>query len=153
MSIPKKNLSKRFLFSKLLCFLFQKAQIGFNLIFSPNQLLLLFFKNFNLRKVKFLSNVFYQKKNEYEKNPLLKRVYSFYFSKSLVDSIKHLFCKDVILFIFGMTGFEPATPGTQSRCATKLRYIPFFCFFTLCYDIPTLKSNQPCIFDYKNKMI
>ena len=23
-----------------------------------------------------------------------------------------------------MTGFEPATPCSQSRCATKLRYIP-----------------------------
>lgn len=24
----------------------------------------------------------------------------------------------------GMTGFEPATPCSRSRCATKLRYIP-----------------------------
>ena len=24
----------------------------------------------------------------------------------------------------GMTGFEPATPCSQGRCATKLRYIP-----------------------------
>ena len=26
----------------------------------------------------------------------------------------------------GMTGFEPATLCSQSRCATKLRYIPSF---------------------------
>ena len=32
------------------------------------------------------------------------------------------------LFI-GMTGFEPATPCSQSICATKLRYIPFFFLF------------------------
>ena len=24
----------------------------------------------------------------------------------------------------GMTGFEPATPSSQAKCATKLRYIP-----------------------------
>ena len=27
----------------------------------------------------------------------------------------------------GMTGFEPATPSSLTKCATKLRYIPF-CF-------------------------
>lgn len=26
--------------------------------------------------------------------------------------------------IVGMAGFEPATPWSQTRCATKLRYIP-----------------------------
>ena len=26
--------------------------------------------------------------------------------------------------LIGMTGFEPATPASQMRCATKLRYIP-----------------------------
>ena len=31
--------------------------------------------------------------------------------------------------IVGMAGFEPATPCSQSRCATKLRYIP--CCFVL----------------------
>ncbi len=31
----------------------------------------------------------------------------------------------------GMTGFEPATPSSQARCATKLRYIPIFNFQTL----------------------
>lgn len=24
----------------------------------------------------------------------------------------------------GLAGFEPTTPGTQSQCATKLRYSP-----------------------------
>ena len=28
------------------------------------------------------------------------------------------------LITIGMTGFEPATPCSQGRCATKLRYIP-----------------------------
>ncbi len=27
----------------------------------------------------------------------------------------------------GTTGFEPATPCSQSRCATKLRYVPIYC--------------------------
>jgi hypothetical protein len=26
----------------------------------------------------------------------------------------------------GETGFEPATPWTQTKCATKLRYSPIF---------------------------
>ena len=29
-----------------------------------------------------------------------------------------------IIILVGMTGFEPATSCSQSRCATKLRYIP-----------------------------
>jgi hypothetical protein len=28
--------------------------------------------------------------------------------------------------LVGMTGFEPATPWSQTRCATGLRYIPIF---------------------------
>ena len=35
-----------------------------------------------------------------------------------------------------MTGFEPATPATRTRCATKLRYIPINCFY-LC-SAPTV---------------
>ena len=31
----------------------------------------------------------------------------------------------------GMTGFEPATPSSQARCATKLRYIPMRFVFKL----------------------
>ena len=27
-------------------------------------------------------------------------------------------------FMVGMTGFEPATPSSLTKCATKLRYIP-----------------------------
>jgi|AntAceMinimDraft_11_1070367.scaffolds.fasta_scaffold00186_41 hypothetical protein len=30
------------------------------------------------------------------------------------------------LLLIGMTGFEPATPCSQGRCATKLRYIPSY---------------------------
>lgn len=29
----------------------------------------------------------------------------------------------------GMTGFEPATPSSRTKCATKLRYIPLMGFF------------------------
>ena len=29
----------------------------------------------------------------------------------------------------GMTGFEPATPSSRTKCATKLRYIPILYFF------------------------
>lgn len=27
-------------------------------------------------------------------------------------------------YMVGMTGFEPATPSSLTKCATKLRYIP-----------------------------
>ena len=30
-----------------------------------------------------------------------------------------------LLFMVGMTGFEPATPWSQTKCTTKLCYIPF----------------------------
>ena len=32
-------------------------------------------------------------------------------------------CKSLILLV-GATGFEPATPCAQGRCATRLRYAP-----------------------------
>ena len=32
--------------------------------------------------------------------------------------------KPIFRIKIGMTGFEPATPSSQARCATKLRYIP-----------------------------
>ena len=31
---------------------------------------------------------------------------------------------DPEVFMVGMTGFEPATPSSLTKCATKLRYIP-----------------------------
>ncbi len=31
----------------------------------------------------------------------------------------------------GETGFEPATPCTQNKCATKLRYSPTLLFFEI----------------------
>jgi hypothetical protein len=38
----------------------------------------------------------------------------------------------VLLYIspqpIGMIGFEPTTPSSRTRCATKLRYIPVFSF-------------------------
>ena len=41
-----------------------------------------------------------------------------------------------------MTGFEPATPATRTRCATKLRYIPIISYyhktFVLCGSFPLL---------------
>ena len=39
------------------------------------------------------------------------------------NKIKESFNKK-LSFMVGMTGFEPATPSSQARCATKLRYIP-----------------------------
>lgn len=30
-------------------------------------------------------------------------------------------CRRIVV---GMAGFEPATPSSRTRCATKLRYIP-----------------------------
>ena len=35
----------------------------------------------------------------------------------------------------GMTGFEPATPSSRTRCATKLRYIPNLVNISLGYHI------------------
>ncbi len=35
----------------------------------------------------------------------------------------------------GMTGFEPATPSSQARCATKLRHIPVNTFYDKTYFI------------------
>ena len=32
--------------------------------------------------------------------------------------------------LVGATGFEPATPCAQGRCATRLRYAPMF-FYTM----------------------
>ena len=37
----------------------------------------------------------------------------------------------------GMTGFEPATPSSRTKCATKLRYIPIFLIIT-----PTNKKTK-----------
>ena len=36
------------------------------------------------------------------------------------------YCNQPLLFVFlvGATGFEPATPCSQSRCATRLRHAP-----------------------------
>ena len=63
------------------------------------------------------------KNKKFEKLTMLK-FFSFFF--------KHL-------LFFGMTGFEPATPCSQSICATKLRYIPFLIFvsffFTAFYTL------------------
>ncbi len=30
----------------------------------------------------------------------------------------------IVIFMVGMEGFEPPTPWSQAKCATKLRYIP-----------------------------
>jgi len=31
----------------------------------------------------------------------------------------------LLTFMVGKTGFEPATPWSQTKCATGLRYFPF----------------------------
>lgn len=33
----------------------------------------------------------------------------------------------------GLTGFEPATPCTPCRCATRLRYNPFWHFMSILF--------------------
>ncbi len=36
-----------------------------------------------------------------------------------------------IFILVGKTGFEPATPWSQTKCATGLRYFPFLLQFAL----------------------
>ena len=43
--------------------------------------------------------------------------------------------------IVGMAGFEPATPWSQTRCATKLRYIPCCC--VLYWQVCSSGSRSP----------
>ena len=38
---------------------------------------------------------------------------------------------EVIFTVVGKTGFEPATPWSQTKCATGLRYFPFLLQFAL----------------------
>ena len=42
----------------------------------------------------------------------------------------------------GAAGFEPATPWSQARCATKLRYAPFC---QHCYYSKSVDLRQPLI--------
>jgi hypothetical protein len=45
--------------------------------------------------------------------------------------------------LVGETGFEPATPWPQTKCATKLRYSPFFLFnLTSLIEIGTVDDNR-----------
>ena len=45
--------------------------------------------------------------------------------------------------LVGMTGFEPAALWSQTRCATKLRYIPIYVFFRrLKYNTIFIRINQ-----------
>src|SRR5690348_4547643 len=37
-----------------------------------------------------------------------------------------------IMLLVGVRGFEPPTPCSRSRCATRLRYTPFFETLALC---------------------
>lgn len=41
-----------------------------------------------------------------------------------------------------MTGFEPATPATRTRCATKLRYIPKIFIILFCTSILTPTNEK-----------
>ena len=41
-----------------------------------------------------------------------------------------------------MTGFEPATPSSQARCATKLRYIPILVIQFSLGSAPTVLPSQ-----------
>lgn len=44
----------------------------------------------------------------------------------------------------GMTGFEPAALWSQTRCATKLRYIPFY--------MSAKQDTYSIILDYEKKV-
>lgn len=49
-----------------------------------------------------------------------------------------------------MTGFEPATPSSQARCATKLRYIPKSWFNAICAISEGFNSaNNNCLFNFQ----
>ena len=54
---------------------------------------------------------------------VIKRMVAFGWSHQLAAS-SHPQYKCACSCIVGMAGFEPATPCSQSRCATKLRHIP-----------------------------
>ena len=44
-------------------------------------------------------------------------------------------------FLVGTAGFEPATPCTPSKCATRLRYVPEIRAFTLKYGLNGTNST------------
>ena len=63
---------------------------------------------------------------------------------------------DLLNFLVGATGFEPATPCAQGRCATRLRYAPTFfsdellnslACFTLryCPSLPARPLKPTCV--------
>ena len=45
------------------------------------------------------------------------------------EKVKCLIFKHLTFKVVGVTGFEPATPWSQTRCATGLRYTPNACPF------------------------
>ena len=48
----------------------------------------------------------------------------------------------VLLHMVGKTGFEPATPWSQTRCATGLRHFPIpYCLYTLLKFTPVKNSS------------
>ncbi len=49
----------------------------------------------------------------------------------------------------GETGFEPATPWSQTRCATSLRHSPTICSHTLCWleCEPSLTADFDAVYD------
>jgi hypothetical protein len=49
------------------------------------------------------------------------------------------------LILIGMTGFEPAASCSQSRRATKLRYIPFFDPVSVSHPVFRCFSNRLAI--------
>ena len=55
-----------------------------------------------------------------------------------------------LTFFFGMTGFEPATPCSQSICATKLRYIPFLFLNLVLHHFLDSKKGQKKKFQKKH---
>ena len=46
-----------------------------------------------------------------------------------VKKVKCLIFRHLTFKVVGVTGFEPATPWSQTRCATGLRYTPYALLF------------------------
>ena len=45
------------------------------------------------------------------------------------------------IILVGAAGFEPATLWSQTRCATRLRYAPIACFYSVYRSIYQLKGS------------
>ena len=97
----------------------------------------------NLQKLIFPSGITYCIKNEAfrtEKVNLVFAVNAELNSLSEEDINKQGGIKATLSSLVGKTGFEPATPWSQTRCATGLRYFPIS-FFTRRLPVENLNKR------------